>query len=213
MKGNADSKLKNVQAIKQMLAGTHKFQTKTTVGFMPTGSIVTKKVGDRWTDAEGIEWEQKDGYKIRVSRFDELRSELNSFKNCRKETCTCVDPGRADMKMKVIHGMCLDCVIDMEHELRLEGKFEEYASNKLKHNALSWLRDAEQETNELAIAVQKAPEFVHVDGRVDKWNLDYDPIKMSESILDQFNTIKQQVFDRYNITESEFKNFKESCLV
>lgn len=212
MKSNADSKLKNIQAIKQMLAGNHKFQTKTIVGFNPTGSI-TRAVGDRWTDAEGTEWEQKDGYKIKVSKFDELRAELNSFKNCRKETCTCIAPGRADLKMKSIHGMCLDCVVDMEHELRLEGKFEEYANNKLKQNALAWLRDAERETNELAIAVQKAPEFVTVDGRVNKWELDYDPIKMSQSILEQFNSIKQQVFDRYNITETEFNQFKESCLV
>jgi len=208
-KSNADSKLRNIDAVKQMMAGTHKFQTKTTVSFADIKKPeVDRKVGDTWTDEEGNTWEQRQGYKIKKGVFDQLRAELNSFPNCRKEVCTCTSPGRADYKMRAYHGMCLDCVVDMEHELKLEGKFEEYAKNKLKQNALAWLRDSEQEVEELKFAVQKAPEFVTVDGNVNKWELEYDPEHMAASINDQFQKVKEQVFSQFQITEEEFVNFK-----
>ena len=41
-------------------------------------------------------------------------------------SCNCIEPGVADLKMKAIHGMCLNCVVEMEHKLKLEGKYEEY---------------------------------------------------------------------------------------
>lgn len=208
-KSNADSKLRNVDAVKQMLAGKHKFQTKTTVSFQDIKPAEQERqVGDVWTDKDGVEWEQRKGYKINKGKFDDLRAELNSFPNCRKETCTCIKPGRLDYKMRVIHGMCFDCVVDMEHELKLEHKFDDYAKNKVKQNALAWLRDSEQEVEELKVAIMKAPEFVNVDGSINKWELQYEPEQMRDSIASQFEQVKKQVFEQYSITEEEYANFK-----
>ena len=162
-KSNADSKLRNLEAVQKMLQGTHKFQTKTTVGFSDIGKPEEKReVGEVWKDKDGFEWEQRQGYKIRKGMFDDLRAELNSFPKCRKEVCTCTKPGRNDYKMRMIHGMCFDCVVDMEHELRIEGKFDDYARNKVKQNALAWLRNSEQEVAELKIAVTKEIGRAHV---------------------------------------------------
>ena len=199
-----NSKLKNIAAIKEMLQGTHKFQTKTTVGFSDVKPLEEHKVGDVWTDTDGNEWEQKNGYKIKKGKLDELRQELNTFTKCPKEKCTCIDPSRADLKMKSIHGMCLDCVVDMEHNLRLDGKYEEYEQNKLKRNVIAWLKDTEKEVAELKIAIRKAPEFVFTDGRIDKWVNNYDPDIMEQNIDSQYNTLKQQLFEQYKITETEY---------
>ena len=208
-KSNADSKLRNVDAVKQMLAGTHKFQNKTSVALSELKGVDERReVGETWTDADGNEWEQKAGYRIRKGKLDELRSELKSFPNCRKETCTCIDPGQADEKMRKLHGMCLDCTVDMEHNLRLEGKFEEYAINKMKLNAFSWLRDAEKEVEALKIAVTIAPEFVTVDGQVNKWDIQYDPEKMKESIDLQLQQYKEEIYKRLGTNEDEFIKFK-----
>lgn len=208
-KSNADSKLRNIQAVKQMIAGTHKFQTKTSVSFADVKKPEPdRQVGDTWTDEEGNTWEQRQGYKIKKGVFDQLRQELNSFPNCRKETCTCKTPSRADYKMRTYHGMCLDCVVDMEHELKLEGRYAEYEKTKMKQNAMGWLRDSEQEVEELKFAIKKAPEFVTVDGNVNTWELEYDPEKMAASITEQFDKVRQQIFTQYEITEEEFINFK-----
>lgn len=208
-KSNADSKLRNLDAIKQMLQGNHKFQTKTTVSFSDIKPAESKReVGEVWTDSEGNEWEQRKGYKIRKGVFDELRAELNSFPKCKKETCTCIKPNRLDLKMRIIHGMCFDCVVEMEHDLRLEGKYEDYEKNKMKQNAMAWLRDSEQEVEALKIAVTKAPEMVNVDGSTSKWELGYDPKQMTDSIDEQYDSIRKKIFDNYNISEEEFQNFK-----
>ena len=52
-------KLKNVKAVREMIAGTHKSQTKTNVSFGETKTFIKRKVGEQWTDDDGTLWEQK----------------------------------------------------------------------------------------------------------------------------------------------------------
>ena len=77
-------KLKNVKAVKEMVAGTHKSQTKTTVGLGVTTTIVKREVGDRWTDDSGNVWEQKKGYKVKLGKLSELRKNLTHFQTVKK---------------------------------------------------------------------------------------------------------------------------------
>jgi len=160
------SKLKNIKAIKQMLEGKHKTQTKKTVSF-DKKQTVKREVGDVWTDDKGQEWEQKKGYKVKAGKFQKLRRELKKFPNCKEGCDSYLDPGHADLKMKAYHGMCLDCVVDMEHKLKLEGKYEEYEKKKMLANAEAWLRQAEFEKDVLKHSVQA--NFINEDGSIEKW--------------------------------------------
>ena len=54
---------KNIRKIQQMLAG--EFNKSSQVGYTP--ERVDRKVGDVWTDSEDIKWEQRKGYKIKIS--------------------------------------------------------------------------------------------------------------------------------------------------
>ena len=47
------SKLKNTKAVTEMLAGTHKTQTRTTVGFEEIPTYVRREVGEQWQDENG----------------------------------------------------------------------------------------------------------------------------------------------------------------
>ena len=109
-------KLKNVKAVKEMIAGTHKSQTKTNVSFGETKEVIKREVGDQWTDDDGNIWEQRKGYKVKLGKLSEVKRRTNTFPNCKKDICTCTNPKRNDIKMKTIHGMCFDCVIEMEHQ-------------------------------------------------------------------------------------------------
>ena len=103
------AKLKNIKAVKEMIAGNHRTQTKNTVGFDEQKEFVKREVGEQWTDNDGNIWEQKKGYKVKLGKLSELRDSLKDFPNC-KEGCTShMNPTRNDLRMKVIHGMCLDC--------------------------------------------------------------------------------------------------------
>lgn len=160
------SKLKNIKAVSEMIEGNHKTQTKKTISF-DNKEVVRRRIGEKWIDGNGQEWEQKNGYKVKVGKFSKLRQELNSFPNCSKETCICIEPSRADLKMKAYHGMCLDCVVDMEHNLKLTGDFEQYEKKKLLNNAESWLKQAEIEKEVLKVSL--SARFINEDGSIEEW--------------------------------------------
>ena len=187
-------KLKNVKAVKEMIAGTHKSQTKTNVSFGEKKTFVKREVGDRWTDDDGTLWEQKKGYKVKLGKLSELRQNLNKFPNCKKEICTCTNPKRNDIKMKTIHGMCFDCVIEMEHTLKIEGKYEEYEREKILANMKSWLKGAEVEKEALKTALKA--KFVNEDGSIEEWNeMSWDEVE--KKIDNEFRLFKENYLKKW----------------
>lgn len=187
-------KLKNVKAVREMIAGTHKTQTKTNVSFGEKKTFVKREVGDRWTDDDGTLWEQKKGYKVKLGKLSELRQDLNKFPNCKKEICTCTNPKRNDIKMKTIHGMCFDCVIEMEHKLKIEGKYEEYEREKILANMKSWLKGAEVEKEALKTALKA--KFVNEDGSIEEWNeMSWDEVE--KKIDNEFRLFKENYLKKW----------------
>ena len=107
-------KLQNIKAVQQMIAGEHKFQSKKITGFIDAKDEAIKNkrhvIGEVWEeqDATGNKFviEQKDGYRVKKTKnseaFNELRAELKSFPNCRKDICTCPGTHRLDKKMQIM---------------------------------------------------------------------------------------------------------------
>ena len=200
------NKLQNVKAVTQMLDGTHKFQTKKITGFSDAESTAKKnakhEIGDIWEEVDpvsGITYviEQKEGFRIKKSKnfeiFQDIRDDIKSFKNCPKETCTCIAPKPIDSKMKKIHDMCFDCVIEMEHELRKTGQYEQYERDKIKANALSWLASAEQDMKLLKEAYTQALQFVsNSDGQVESWTAKMTKEEFEEKIETEFAKFKEK---------------------
>lgn len=204
-------KLQNVKAVQQMLDGTHKFQTKKTVGFSDAKATAKHSehhdVGDIWeeTDVNGNTYviEQREGFRIRKTKnsdvFQSIRDELQSFPNCRKETCTCIGTHHLDQKMRKIHGMCFDCVIEMEHELKKSGKYKEYEQNKIRENALAWLRDAERDVEMLKQAYTQAQEFVsNSEGVTETWSEKMSVEEFENTIQKQFEEFKTKFLENLN---------------
>lgn len=185
------SKLQNVKAVKEMLAGVHKTQTKKTIGFDQTKDFVKREVGEQWVDGDGITWEQKKGYRVKLGKLSELRKELTVFPNCKKEVCTCTTPNRNDYKMKAIHGMCFDCVIDMEHQMRIDGTYKEYERTKLLANGVEWLKQAELEKEAIKSALKV--KYINEDGSEENW------------AGKSWEEVEEQI-------ENEFKMFKENFI-
>lgn len=162
------SKLNNIKAVKEMLGGQHKTQTKKTISF--TDKVVERReVGETWIDNKGQKWEQRNGYKVKIGKMAKLREELKSFPNCNTEnsSCNCTEPGQADLKMKALHGMCLNCVVEMEHNLKQNGKYEEYERKKMLSNAEAWLKQAELEKEVLKTTLKAS--FINEDGSIEEW--------------------------------------------
>ncbi len=191
-------KIDNINDVKQLLKGEHTSQTSIQTGY--TGEPeekITRKIGDRWKDEDGNEWEQKEGYTMKLGKDwqQELHGYLNTFQNCPKEVCTCTMPKNIDNKMKTLHGMCLDCVTEMEHKIRLQGKWEEYQREKIKQNALSWLTEAEKDKNLIAEELSKV-DFVNEFGDIEKWDAGKKKEELLQKIEDEFQKFREDFIQK-----------------
>lgn len=193
------AKLKNIKAVQEMLGGEHKTQTKKTVSF-DNKEVVRREVGETWTDNKGQKWEQRKGYKVKVGKLSELREELKQFPNCKEGCESYLDPGQADLKMKAIHGMCLNCVVEMEHELQLKGEYEEYEKKKLLSNAEAWLKQAEVEKEILKTTLKSS--FVNEDGSIEEWGGGMTEEELIQKIDDGFEKFKSNFIDKLKNEES-----------
>ena len=205
------NKLQNIKAVQQMIDGTHKFQTKKKVGFSDADAERKRnehhKIGDVWEDVDAhgniTIVEQFDGFRTRKQKnsqvLSNVREELRSYAQCPKETCTCDPNYYLNQKMRAIHGMCFDCVIDMEHELKKTGKFEEYSNEKIKANALAWLQTAEQDVELLRDVYTHASKLViNSEGETETWASRMTPDEFEEKIIKEFESYKTDFLDKLN---------------
>lgn len=220
------NKLQNIKAISEMLEGTHKFQTKKSTGFSDAEATAKKnakhEVGEIWEEvdsASGVTYiiEQRDGFRVKKTKnsevFQEIRDELRIFKNCRKETCTCLTPNRIDEKMRKVHNMCFDCVVEFEHELRTTGKYEEYEKEKIRANAIAWLKSAEQDMKLMKAAYTSAMEFVSsTNGDVETWKAKMTKEEFEEKIESDFAKFKEDFLAKLDKQTSINKNEKQDEL-
>ena len=207
------SKLQNIKAVKQMIDGSHRTQTKKTFGFsdieFQRERNKTREVGEIWEekDAEGKTvcwWEQHEGFKSRYNihpdlskEFERIRNEKYAFPNCQKETCTCKKPTRLDEKFRRLMGMCHDCLVTLETKLKIEGKFGEYAMKKMQENAKKFFEEKDQELTEIKKTLQGPISYVAgADGIEEKWEVE-NPEEMIQTIETNYNKYKDQILGKF----------------
>ena len=190
-----------------------KFQTKKTIGFTDAKQKAEKNksrnVGDIWEEKIGntvYTIEQKDGFRVKRPKnavAQEVREYLNSYPNCQKDCCK-TSYNHLDKKMRKIHGMCYDCVIDMEHELRKQGKYEEYENEKIRNNKLAWLKKAEEDVQALKKAYTESQQFVtNSDGLMETWAAQMTPEEFEEKVETQFKKFKEDFLSNLDKKESK----------
>ena len=210
-------KLQNIKAVQEMLDGTHKFQTKKTTGFSDVAAASKKNerhvIGDSWEETDPVSGithvlVQKDGFRVRKSKNSDalqiVREEQRSFTNCPKETCTCTAPNHLDDKMRKFHAMCFDCVIEMEHQLKKDGTYDEYSKKRITENALAWLREAERDIKLLKELYTGVTEFVtNSTGDVETWSAKMTPEEFDQTIQAGFDKYKEKFLKQLNGEQNE----------
>ena len=66
---------------------------------------------------------------------------------------------RLDNKMWNLFQHCFDCQVEIEHKLKLEGKFDDWANEKMKKNKIAIIKDNLQQLEEFK--TMKAPEWLN----------------------------------------------------
>jgi len=153
-----------------------------------------REVGERWVDSDGKEWEQKEGYKVNISKFDDLREYLKQITTCSSKECKTIQYSKADKKTVVRTGMCVDCLRKYEQELKNDGTYPFYEDYKITNNKLSWLRDFKQKCEDSLKAIKTEFEMVTEDGRIEKWQWQVDIEKVK-------NDLKSDIENSYDAIE------------
>ena len=102
---------KNLRKVQDMLDG---HTGKIVVGNHSVTSTKTRKVGDTWTDADGYEWEQKQGFKVKKSVMPAVGLFSKQCPDC-KTNCS------LEKRHKITFnkfGRCWHCQINYEAELK-----------------------------------------------------------------------------------------------
>ena len=121
--------------------------------------------------------EQENGDQI--SRMTNLMKEARMPMFCPE--CDIIMKKNLDDKMWSLFGHCFDCQITIENKLRIEGKYEEWAEEKIKQNKIAFIKDQIQAISEWRDS--KAPEWYNNVGvdkpelEKEKWDIDMEKVR------------------------------------
>ena len=144
---------KNLQKVQDMLdgKGTGKIQS----GYSTTQEH--RKVGDKWTDSEGYEWEQKDGFQVKSGGSMASVGMFNhQCKDCGKN-CSPKMAKPWDRDTWKADGRCYHCQMNYELDLQFDKPIRWFAYRRLKDlnnmesiekDMIQWIEELEKRKNE-----------------------------------------------------------------
>ena len=175
-----------------------------------------REVGERWTDKDGKEWEQKEGFKVAVTQMDDVRKFLEKLTTCNSENCETTQYSNADKKLIRKSGYCVVCLDKMERELKKDGTFPFYEDYKITRNKLDYVRDLKAQMEEALKGVKQQLEMVTEDGRIEKWTWDIDIKKVKEDLqkdIDGAYDAIEALLERKAALEDKFRELNHPELI
>ena len=112
----------NLEKIQSYVDGT--FGGKIQSGYTP--ETETHKIGDKWSDSDGVQWEQKNGYRSKVSKVN-VGMFSKQCKDCDKPCTKSFDVDTYDRMNR-----CYECQVHFEEDLKYESK------NRIGKNGNKW---------------------------------------------------------------------------
>jgi len=150
-----------------------KDEDRIVVGWSP-GLEEKRQEGDVWEDANGKQWTIKNGVRQNVTKLDSAKTPWW----CPK--CSKPMNHRLDIKFWNLRGHCMDCNIEMETEIRKQGKWKEYERSIIKQNYISYLKDKINELEDYSRTLS-IPEVIHADDTkilmTERWNINLDKVR------------------------------------
>jgi len=151
---------------------TGEYDKNTTIGY--TKADEKREVGDVWED-EHNRYEKKEGYILKTGKnseaFDEIRKYIQEKNTCKNSECKTIKVTDKDKKFISKGGYCMNCTVDMEHELRVKGVFKEYETYKVSTRMIIYGKQKLEELNQSLSDVKPFYEYVNEDGSTEKWEL------------------------------------------
>jgi hypothetical protein len=175
-----------------------------------------REVGEKWTDADGQEWEQFEGFKSKVTQMDDVRDYLKKLTTCHSENCETANYSYADKKAVARTGYCVICLRKLEQGLRNDGTWPYFEDYKITLNKLAFVRDDKSRMEEAYDGIKDHFETITEDGKLEKWtwHVDIDKVKkdLKKDIDGAYEAIELLV-ERKRLLEEKLKELKHSELI
>jgi hypothetical protein len=173
-----------------MVLNGGEYNKDTTIGYDTGDRDKKRDIGEIWTDANGIEWEQRSYGKVQVSTLSETMAEVRNWlqkqNECKSESCTKTKFGYTDKKLIKKTGYCSNCLAEMEAPIRYAGLWDVYEKYKLSQNMISYGLDVVSQLKHALLEVKNEYEVVNENGSVEMW-------KMEKSVDDLKAEIQQTI--------------------
>lgn len=138
-------------------------------------------------EENGKKWVILNGLKQSVTKHDTLKKIFQFPLICPK----CTKPmGKTDINKKMfsLHGVCLDCVIYHETQLKIKGLYKEYENKALKQNKNEILEDLSKAITEWSRSADS--NYISEDGDVQHWDGGVDKKKVAKDLNQEIDKIK-----------------------
>lgn len=135
----------DVQRVRNLINKDYGASTRDQIGY--TKQEEFHKEGDVWEE-NGKTWTIKNGLKRSISKLQEARKALQLPLTCPK--CGKALNSPLDKKMYPIHGMCFDCVLKMEEDLRKVGLYEAYEKRMMSGNIRNFVQELKDRVKTLS---------------------------------------------------------------
>ena len=156
------NKLQNVKAIKQMLAGEHRSQTRKSI-YTGKTKLKESEVIESFKDGKPKIWIETDskGFRTRVTQHDgfttrqpenSILKDIQELLKVPKECPTCgtnmrEKEQRLNFKFWFKRKKCFGCVLEEERNIKQQGPdaWKQYQKEIMLTNAESWFKDTDKE--------------------------------------------------------------------
>ena len=179
-------KKKDVSRMRNLIKGKTGASIGTQIGY--NTKTEDHKEGDVWKENKKT-WTIKNGIKQTVSKLDSIKKEVFMPLCCPE--CGNVMKKRLDKPNYKAHKKCFDCVIDFEHKLRIEGKYDDYIKKLEAKNSLDILD--EMESYLLGAINSTNSSYISEQGDVERWVGGIDKEKLTKELKEASKVRREHI--------------------
>ena len=168
---------KDVERVRNLVQGKVGSSAENQVGYQK--KTIERKEGDVWTENKKT-WTIKNGIKQTVSKLDNIKKEVFMPLSC--PCCGKIMKKRLDKPNYKIHKKCFECVIEFEHKLKIEGKYDDYIKELKAKNSLNMVDEMESYLLNAVNATNDG--FISEKGELERWIGGIDKEKLTKDIIE-----------------------------